>query len=309
MSHIEELRIARADGRELAATLLQPVAGDNGCVVQINSALAVPRQFYRRFGEFLAARGFSVLSFDYAGLGDSRDGHWRDSDARLQDLGEQDIAAVIDYLQQRYRGYRHVAVGHSAGAALFGLAGNCERVDALYGVAAPSAWIGNYALWQKPKLWFFWYAAIPLATRLYGYFPGQYFGTGPMPAGIARQWQRWARNPHYVTTPDGAPWREPYLRFRQPLRLLHISDDQLFAPLPAVQQVASFYSAAPRQIISMRPRDIGLKRIGHFGFFRAGMPESVWQATADWLLDPCQVPVTAASAIQPVAHSALPTPP
>lgn len=282
-----ETEIRCADDTHLRATLWRP-AQANGCVVQINSALAVQRRFYQRFAQFLAERGFTVLSYDYRGIGDSLHTHPRLSSATFRDLGERDMEAAVSYVKQHFPDFRHVVVGHSAGAALFGLAPNCDEVDAVFAVAAPSAWTGHYDWPYRATVWSFFNIFIPMTTPLFGYFPGQYFGVGPLPKGIAQQWRRWSRSPHYVVSSDGEPLREHYARCRQPMRFVHLSDDRLYAPLSSIKSVAGFYRNAPRQIVTIRPRDIGVKQIGHFGFFRSRMPDQLWQSAADWLLNPAR---------------------
>ncbi len=282
----QETDIECADGTRLRATEWRP-AHSNGCVVQINSALAVPRRYYSKFAHYLAEQGFAVLSYDYRGNGDSLQGLPKHCKATFRQLGELDMAAATAHVKQRFpQQTRHVVVGHSAGAALYGLAPNCDQVDALLGVAAPSAFQGHWAYPHKFVISLFFNVLIPLTTPAFGYFPGQYFGIGPLPPDMAQQWRRWSRHKDYVTASDGTPLREHYHRFRSPLRFLHIADDKLYGPLKSVQSVANFYANAPRQIVSVAPRDVGVRKIGHFGFFRSTMPRQVWDNTARWLLDP-----------------------
>lgn len=284
----QECEIECADGTRLRATEWHP-ARSNGCVAQINSALAVPRRYYSKFAHYLAEQGFSVVTYDYRGSGDSLHGLAKHCKATFRELGECDMAAATAYVKKKFPNQRHVVIGHSAGAALYGLAANCTEVDALLGIAAPSAFQGHYDYPHRFVIGLFFNVLIPLATPAFGYFPGQYFGVGPLPPAIAQQWRRWSRHKDYVTDSDGTPLREYYHRFRAPLRFLHIADDKLYGPLRSVQAVAGFYVNAPRQIVSVAPRDIGVRKIGHFGFFRNTMPRLVWDNAARWLLDP-QVP-------------------
>jgi len=281
----QETEIECADGIRLRATEWRP-GQSNGWVVQINSALAVQRRYYSKFAHYLAEQGFSVVSYDYRGIGDSLHGHHKQCRATFRELGECDMAAATAYVKQKFPHYRHVVVGHSAGAALYGLAANCDQVDALLGVAAPSAFQGHWSQPHRFLIQLFFNVCIPLTTPALGYFPGQYFGMGPLPREIALQWRRWSTHKDYVVEADGSPLREHYHRFRSPLRFLHIADDPLYGPLKSVQSAASFYANAPRQIVTVAPRDVGLRKIGHFGFFRSSMPQKVWDNTARWLLNP-----------------------
>ena len=64
-------RLPATDGYPLAATLFLP-RGAKRHAVLINSATAVPRKIYRGFAGYLAQRGCAVLTYDYRGIGDSR---------------------------------------------------------------------------------------------------------------------------------------------------------------------------------------------------------------------------------------------
>jgi predicted alpha/beta hydrolase len=44
-----------------------------------------------------------------------------------------------------------------------------------------------------------------------------------------------------------------------------------------------FYAAAPREMRRIAPRDIGARRIGHFGFFSRRYSQRLWPQAAAWL--------------------------
>ena len=63
---------------------------------------------------------------------------------------------------------------------------------------------------------------------------------------------------------------------RKPFHFYAISDDLDFAPKKAVESLAADYSHAQKVIETIEPTSYGLKRIGHFGFFKSSMPEQLW---------------------------------
>src|SRR5215475_5986623 len=67
----DDITIPAVDGYELAATLFLP-RGAKRHAVLISSATAVPRKIYRGFAGYLARRGCTVLTYDYRGIGGSR---------------------------------------------------------------------------------------------------------------------------------------------------------------------------------------------------------------------------------------------
>ena len=75
---------------------------------------------------------------------------------------------------------------------------------------------------------------------------------------------------------------EAYARVRSPLRAYAISDDP-FAPLGAVRALGALYPNSQWETRRVAPRELGVKRIGHFGFFRERFRDSLWRESADWL--------------------------
>jgi predicted alpha/beta hydrolase len=47
--------------------------------------------------------------------------------------------------------------------------------------------------------------------------------------------------------------------------------------------LAAPYPDAPWETRKLAPRELGVKSIGHFGFFRERFRDSLWRETADWL--------------------------
>jgi predicted alpha/beta hydrolase len=118
-------------------------------------------------------------------------------------------------------------------------------------------------------------------TKLLGYFPGSRLGFGEdLPPGVATEWASWCRDPRYLVGALGVD--EAYARFSSPPCAYAISDDA-FAPLRAVQALLELYPAAKHELRRVAPRELGVKSIGHFGFFRERFRDSLWRETADWL--------------------------
>lgn len=282
-ANIESLSLLCADGRRLQARLFLP-AGEPSRIVQINSALGVPQRYYAAFAAYLTQAGMAVLTFDYRGIGDSRDRDLSVDNVRFQDWAEHDMATALAYLRGRFAAQKLLVVGHSAGAAIFGLAANCVQADALLGIAAPSGYWRNYGQPQRAFIWAFWHLLIPVLARTHDYFPGQYFGMGPLPKQVVLQWRHWGMHPEYLVDERGLPLREYFQAFQKPIRLLHISDDKMYAPLAAVEQIASFYGSAHKQVETITPAQYAMTRIGHFGFFKRTMAVAAWHDARQWLL-------------------------
>ncbi|MFT4046595.1 MAG: alpha/beta fold hydrolase [Solimonas sp.] len=274
------LTLTAVDGHLLAATLFEP-RGEPLAAVQINGATGVRRRYYRAYAQFLAAQGYAVLCYDYRGIGDSQ---WRGlapRQLRILDWGERDLAAMLAHLRQRYPRLPLYAIGHSAGGQLLGLAANNHFVDAALAIASQS---GYWRLWPKrlqPLMAALWYGVLPAAVGLYGKVPAALLGS-ELPGGVAREWARWCRNPHYISDERGRPLREHFDAYRGRMRFYAIADDTFYAPLAAVRELARFYRHADVDVRVLNGHAHGLRRVGHFGFFR-GNARALWPLTIEWL--------------------------
>ncbi len=277
------LRIPALDGFELAATLYEPCSSTEPSgespVVLINSATAVRRGYYDAYARFLAAEGFTVLTYDYRGIGGSRPKRLSRFQAHMRQWGEQDMAGVLDWISLHLRPRRLLTVGHSVGGQLVGLAENNDRIDALLMVGSQSGWWGHWPLSSRYRIGLNWFL-IPLVTRIFGYLPGAFGTKEDLPGGVAREWARWGRRRTYLM--ESEERRAGFRRVRRPLLAYSFSDDD-YAPRPAVEGLLDFYSEADIFHRHIRPRDIGVDAIGHFGFFRDKFRDPLWQDTAAWL--------------------------
>lgn len=283
------LRIPALDGFELAATLYEPPSGEeNGAVVLINSATAVRRGYYDGYSRHLTGEGFTVLTYDYRGIGGSRPRSLARFQARMHQWGEQDLAGVLQWISGHLRPKRLLVVGHSVGGQIIGMAENNQRIHAILMVGSQNGWWKHWPVPARYRIGLTWYVLVPLLTRIYGYLPGSFGTKEDLPGGVAREWARWGRRRTYLM--ESEKRRAGYLRLRTPLLAYSFSDDE-FAPRPAVEGLLDFYTEADIFHRHLRPRDIGADAIGHFGFFRDRFRDTLWRDSAAWLKRMIGMPV------------------
>lgn len=270
-----------SDGHPLAATLYEPETSAVAAV-QINSATGAARRYYAAYARFLCDQGFVVLCYDYRGIGDSRWHAASPQQITMRNWGEIDYASALQWLHQRYPHLPLLAVGHSVGGQLLGLAPNNHLIDAALSVAAQSGYWRHWPLHLQPVLASIWHLGIPGAVALTGKLPAALMGV-ELPAGVAREWARWCRHPDFVVDARGTALREGFERYAGKLLMIAIADDAFYAPPRAVEALSRFYLNAGVELRTVDPREHGLRSIGHFGFFRPTMPRRAWQDTADWL--------------------------
>lgn len=282
-----DLTVTAPDGQRLAASLFEPGADGparNGLSVQVNGATGVPRRYYATFASVLAGRGFTVLTYDYRGIADSR----RSTGApppRMLDWGRTDMPTIAAWLRQNRPGLARCVVGHSFGGQILGLLPEASEIAAIVTIGAQHGYWRHWDLPQQLYLPFWWYLLVPAIVAATGKLPGRLLGGAEdLPAGVARDWARWCRSRYYLIDDAGRPLRPHNDRIRAALRLISFDDDATFGPRAGVDALAGFYPNARIERMHVAPADWNLPQIGHFGFFRRGMPPRHWAELGDWLL-------------------------
>ncbi|HVL48288.1 MAG TPA: alpha/beta fold hydrolase [Candidatus Thermoplasmatota archaeon] len=276
--------IACEDGFTIAATRFEPPANaPPRPAVVVDAATAVKRSHYRAFARHLAARGFPVLTFDYRGIGGSRPASLRGFPATMRDWAERDIPAAIRAHRAAHPGRPLAVVGHSAGGWLLGLSPAAREVDAAVLVASQSGWWGH---WPRPARWKYalvWHAVLPALVAAFGRAPG-WAGLGTdLPAGVAREWAAWCRDPAFVGR-EPAERREGFRNLAAPVLAYGFEDDD-YAPPASVDALLAMFERAEVERRSIAPADLGLEAIGHFGFFRETVGGALWDDVARWIAE------------------------
>ena len=286
--HCQPIGLRCSDGRLLAAQWFEPSAATGvRAVAVIGSATAVPASYYRHFAEWLARRGYAVLSFDYRGIAASREALRPGEDVRLRDWARLDMGAAVHAADKRRREEAAAQgcdvgllwVGHSLGGNSVGLVpGFADTVDALLGVAAQVAYLGHWSGFARLQAWLFFHLMLPAAVRLLGHAPGRMLGprAQDLPAAAALEWAAWGRTPGFLFGDESLARERSYHRFTGSAHLWNITDDHLFGPAAAVDALAGQFSAARVQRHAVSPADLGVKRIEHFGPFRRDLGARLW---------------------------------
>ncbi len=278
----EFLRIVTTDGFVLSATRFSP-ENPTSKVVLINSATGVKQRFYANFATFLAREGYTVYTYDYRGIGHSRPKTLRGFKASMRDWGTWDYHTMLQNVFQTHVNARVIVIGHSVGGQITGLSALTQKVEAVVMVGAQTPFTKNFGGGlQKVKLVAFWYFLIPFFTKIAGYFPAKKLGLfEDLPAGVAMQWSRWARSENYMF--DEFPEeQQKFEAIQLPALMINFTDDKL-APAPAVMDLMRRYSNVKWSQWQLKPDDVMQRSIGHFGFFRKDMQQSLWAETAGWM--------------------------
>ncbi len=278
---MQALTLISHDGTNLAARVFEPPRPAVGSVV-IGGAMGVRQEYYAPFADWLAGQGWRVVTFDYRGSGDSAPASLKGYRADLFDW-TRDYEAAIDHAHAALPDAPLYLLGHSLGAQLPGFLANQHKVHGMLSIAAGSGYWRENAPQLKRIVPYFWFVLVPLATRLCGYFPGRKLRkVGDLPAGVIMQWRKWCLNPRYSVGAEGESARVAYARARFPVFALSITDDELMT-LRGTHSLIDLYENAPRQVQRIAPAELSVRRIGHFGPFRAEHETKLWPRMAEWL--------------------------
>jgi predicted alpha/beta hydrolase len=278
----ESIEITCKDNIKLSAVRHFPDNSSRGVVI-ICSALGVPKRFYNDYSAFLAGYGYTVVSFDYRGIGESNNNSLRGRNILMQDWGQLDMDAVMDTAIRWDLGSVFL-IGHSAGGQLFGLSPWSEHLKGVILAPASSA---NASLYPFPTRLLFalmWHLFIPLLAFKRDHFPARKIGLASMdtPSGVMKQWSKWARNPDYLFSPVSGLNTSRYARLKMPILAYGFSDDT-YASEKAIRHLLSRFRSSGIQFHFMDVKKMGLGSVGHFGFFKKKMEPSLWQQTLEWL--------------------------
>jgi len=245
--------------------------------VLIVPAMGTPQSYYGAFAQWLAGQGYAAATFDYRGTGQSRPRSLRGFKADILDWARLDCASMIELLGNENPGIPLYWIGHSLGGQIFALVPNRERVAKAVTVATGSGYWRENAAAIRPMAWWLWFVAVPVALRLCGYFPGKALRKiGDLPKGVMAQWREWCLNPDYSYGAGDDAVRAQYAAVRTPIVSLSFSDDEMMS-LRNTEAMHGYYSGAPRRMKRITPQEIGVPRIGHFGFFRAAFENTLWK--------------------------------
>lgn len=282
----KDLTILAADRFALAATLFDPAAGwaSTAPLVVIGSAAGVRRSYYARFADFLTERGSAVLTFDYRGIGGSRPQSLVGFDVRMRDWGIRDISGVLTAAEVFAAGRPIHWIGHSYGGFGVALARNHHLIQRLLCVATLEGHWRNLKGVERYRAAFGMSVLLPAITRMRGYMPGRVLGSSEdLPKGVLLEWARWIMRPSFLFDDPTLPESQGFAEFKAPIRFVQIEDD-IWATEKAVAAIAARFTAAEKSHWAIKAAEMGGKKIGHLGFFRAEHRETLWPKARDWIL-------------------------
>lgn len=186
---MEKLILTTNDHVPIIAHLFPPES-DNGKILLINSATGVKQHVYFSFAKYFAEKGFTVITYDYRGIGLSKPEQMKGFEASMRIWGSEDFKALTQYIRTRFPTYEKYCLGHSVGALILGMNEDSKMFEEFVFVGTQNAFVGNLKWKTKIEAYLGFGIAQPLTTQLLGYFPSEWFGLGEsLPKNCAYDWR------------------------------------------------------------------------------------------------------------------------
>lgn len=186
---MRSIELRTDDNYTLSAHIFEPENSNNRLLL-INSATGVKQQIYFSFAKFFSEQGFTVITYDYRGIGLSKPKRMRGFKASMRIWGTEDYKAATAFIKTEFPNHLKYALGHSVGALILGMNSDSKMFDAFVFVGTQNAFVGNLKFKTRIEAYLGFGIAQPLSTKILGYFPGNWFGLGEsLPAGSAFDWR------------------------------------------------------------------------------------------------------------------------
>ncbi|MEI7488773.1 MAG: alpha/beta fold hydrolase [Chryseobacterium sp.] len=186
---MEKLILNTHDNIELTAHLFLPEKSNNTFLL-INSATGVKQHIYFSFAQFFSEKGFTVITYDYRGIGLSKPKNMKGFKASMRIWGSEDYKTLTEYIKNRFSDYEKYCLGHSVGALILGMNKDSEMFKEFIFVGTQNAFVGHLKFTTKIEAYLGFGIAQPVTTTLLGYFPANWFGLGEsLPKNCAYDWR------------------------------------------------------------------------------------------------------------------------
>lgn len=269
------LAITTQDNQVLQGYAFSPTTPSKGSIV-IAPAMGITQAFYRPLASWLAEQGYNVITFDYRGVGESATQALRFQQHNILDWAQYDCSAVLAEVLHTKAAEPIYWLGHSLGGQIFPLVEQIDKVSKVITVSAGTGYWRHNAPPLKNKALLFWYLIMPLATALYGYFPGKKLGmVGDLPKNVIHQWRRWCLDPQYCVGVEATDVRDKFSRVQVTIESLAFSDDEMLS-LRNMQDLQALFGSPVKKLTTIEPASLGIPRIGHLGFFREQFAHNLW---------------------------------
>lgn len=266
---MKKLVLISAGGAPISVKIFEPEKS-HGKLLLINSATGVKQQLYFGFAKYLAENGFTVITYDYRGIGESKPADIKNFEASMRIWGAQDFRTVTEYVAVHYKNHQKYLLGHSVGALILGMNPDATMFDKFVFVATQDAYFRNLNFRIAMLGLFGFGLLLPMLTATLGYFPAQWFGLGEsLPKGVALDWRTLVihrkSTGRLFAKSDG-----DYSDDLHQKTLVVYAEDDTWVTMKGMERLMNKgYPNLKKQYRKIRVSESPEKEIGHVNFFRS----------------------------------------
>lgn len=278
---MQSLSLTTSQTQYLSVHLFEPEIS-NQKLLLINSATGVKQQTYWKFAQYFCDQGFTVMTYDYYGIGLSKPKNLKHCNASMRTWGAVDYKALTDFIQQNYPSYQKYVLGHSVGALILGMNEDSKIFEKLIFVATQKAYIGNLDLKTKISSILGFGLVQPILTQVLGYFPGQKFGLGEsLPKAAANDWRALILNPK-STNRLLEKIQDFSKTLTQETLVVSAEDDPWVTQKGMDTLLSETYPHLKPRFIYLKTSESPENHIGHINFFRS-FNQKLWDVVLDFI--------------------------
>jgi predicted alpha/beta hydrolase len=273
---MQQLFLKTSDHNLISVTVFEP-QNPNGKLLLINSATGVKQQVYFSFAKYFAENGFTAITYDYRGIGDSKPKKMNGFHATMRIWGTDDFKTVTDFIKKNYQNHQKFCLGHSVGALIIGMNENAHIFDKFIFVATQDAYIGNLKANIAASAVLGFGIAVPLTTKFFGYFPAHRFGLGEsLPKGVAYDWRTLILNKKSTSRLYEKIATHFSKDLKQETFIIHAEDDPWVTMKGMENLMNNVYPHLKKTYREIKVSDSEKGEIGHINFFRS-FNKSLWK--------------------------------
>lgn len=279
---MKELILKTPDHFPLSVKIFEPEIS-NGKLLLINSATGVKQQIYFSFAKYLAEKGFTVITYDYRGIGESKPKKMNGFKASMRIWGTVDFKTVTNFIKKEYAGFDKFCLGHSVGALILGMNADSQIFKKFIFVATQDAYLGNLNFKVAVAGLLGFGIALPIMTHFLGYFPANRFGLGEsLPKGVAFDWQTLILNKKSTKRLYETNEADFSKNLYQPTFIIHAEDDSWVTQKGMRNLMKTTYPHLKTTYREVKISESDKSEIGHVNFFRS-FNRGLWKIVLEQL--------------------------
>ena len=277
---MKELVLQTPDQFPISVKIFEPEIPNRKLLV-INSATGVRQQVYFSFAKYLATQGFTVITYDYRGIGESKPRKMKGFEASMRIWGTRDFKTITGFIKENYPDYSKFCLGHSVGALILGMNEDSVIFKKFIFVATQDAYIGHLSWRVAVTAALGFGIAVPVTVILKGYFPAHRFGLGEsLPKGSAYDWRTLILNKKSTGRLYEKIEKDHSKDLNQEAFIIHAEDDSWVTMKGMESLMNNSYPNMKKTYREIKVSESPKKQVGHINFFRS-YNRSLWKIILD----------------------------